>query len=194
VAFDQRHHHRVPWSVMTSRKPCRSMSRPTISRDRTVAFHLDLCHLGIDAKQNSSTRCGSPVQPRWPRRCGLISCLQDPPARIRDSQPRHVSLALLPALGGRQPSINEFGDESDREAVLFPEWKPLEFLTERRTLSKASWESLYQQNPIIVGGGRERVSRRFRHRGAPRSSSASHASCIIALALVSLPPFCLPRH
>jgi hypothetical protein len=78
--------------------------------------------------------------------------------------------------------------------VLFPEWKPLEFLTERRTLSKASWESLYQQNPIIVGGGRERVSRRFRHRGAPRSSSASHASCIIALALVSLPPFCLPRH
>jgi hypothetical protein len=29
---------------------------------------------------------------------------------------------------------------------------------------------------------------------APRSSSASHASCIIALALVSLLPFCLPRH
>jgi hypothetical protein len=29
---------------------------------------------------------------------------------------------------------------------------------------------------------------------APRSSSASHASCMIALALVSLSPFCLPRH
>ena len=28
---------------------------------------------------------------------------------------------------------------------------------------------------------------------APRSSSASHASCMIALALVSLSPFCLPR-
>jgi hypothetical protein len=29
---------------------------------------------------------------------------------------------------------------------------------------------------------------------APRSSSASHASCMIALALVSLSPFCLSRH
>ena len=29
---------------------------------------------------------------------------------------------------------------------------------------------------------------------APRSSNASHASCMIALALVSLSPFCLPRH
>jgi hypothetical protein len=29
---------------------------------------------------------------------------------------------------------------------------------------------------------------------APRSSSANHASCIIALALVSLSPFCLSRH
>lgn len=37
---------------------------------------------------------------------------------------------------------------------LFPELKSFEFLEERRkVLSQSSWESLYQQNPIIVGGG-----------------------------------------
>jgi predicted phage terminase large subunit-like protein len=38
--------------------------------------------------------------------------------------------------------------------ALFPELKPQSFLLEqRKRLSQASWESLYQQNPIIVGGG-----------------------------------------
>jgi predicted phage terminase large subunit-like protein len=38
--------------------------------------------------------------------------------------------------------------------VLFPELKPLDFLQERKKVqSQASWESEYQQNPIIVGGG-----------------------------------------
>jgi hypothetical protein len=37
--------------------------------------------------------------------------------------------------------------------ALFSELKPLEFLAERRKLSTtASWESLYQQSPIIAGG------------------------------------------
>ena len=37
---------------------------------------------------------------------------------------------------------------------LFPEHKPLPFLNERRELlPQASWEALYQQHPIIVGGG-----------------------------------------
>ena len=37
---------------------------------------------------------------------------------------------------------------------LFPEWKPLDFLLEReRCESEAGWSSLYQQHPIIVGGG-----------------------------------------
>jgi predicted phage terminase large subunit-like protein len=41
----------------------------------------------------------------------------------------------------------------DGEA-LFPEHKPLAFLTERReAMTRASWEALYQQHPIIVGGG-----------------------------------------
>jgi hypothetical protein len=38
--------------------------------------------------------------------------------------------------------------------ALFPEHKPLSFLNERRKLmTQGSWESLYQQHPIIVGGG-----------------------------------------
>jgi predicted phage terminase large subunit-like protein len=39
-------------------------------------------------------------------------------------------------------------------AALFPELKPKRFLDEQRNrLSQASWQSLYQQNPIITGGG-----------------------------------------
>jgi predicted phage terminase large subunit-like protein len=38
--------------------------------------------------------------------------------------------------------------------ALFPEHKSLDFLMERRkALTEASWQSLYQQHPIIVGGG-----------------------------------------
>ena len=38
--------------------------------------------------------------------------------------------------------------------ALFPELKPESFLLEqRKRLSQASWQSLYQQNPIIAGGG-----------------------------------------
>ena len=37
---------------------------------------------------------------------------------------------------------------------LFAEHKPLDFLLERKKLeTQASWESLFQQNPIVVGGG-----------------------------------------
>ena len=38
--------------------------------------------------------------------------------------------------------------------ALFAEHKPLSFLEERRkVMTQASWEALYQQHPIIVGGG-----------------------------------------
>ena len=38
--------------------------------------------------------------------------------------------------------------------ALFPELKPLDFLLERRKLlTEAGWESIYQQHPIVVGGG-----------------------------------------
>ena len=38
--------------------------------------------------------------------------------------------------------------------VLFPEFKSREFLMERKAaLTDSSWQSLYQQHPIVVGGG-----------------------------------------
>ena len=41
-----------------------------------------------------------------------------------------------------------------RGDALFPEFKSAEFLLERKkTLTQSSWESLYQQEPIISGGG-----------------------------------------
>ncbi len=46
-------------------------------------------------------------------------------------------------------------DEPHRKAgeVLFPEHKSLEFLLERKhAYETSSWEALYQQNPIIIGG------------------------------------------
>jgi predicted phage terminase large subunit-like protein len=48
-----------------------------------------------------------------------------------------------------KPYIRRKGD------ALFSEHKPLEFLLERRKLeTQASWESLFQQEPFIAGGGR----------------------------------------
>ena len=55
----------------------------------------------------------------------------------------------------RYPAIAE-EDEPHREKgqALFPALKPLDFLMSRKAaLTQASWEALYQQNPIIVGGG-----------------------------------------
>lgn len=38
--------------------------------------------------------------------------------------------------------------------ALFPEHKPLDFLLERKAvLTEPSWEAMYQQEPIVVGGG-----------------------------------------
>jgi predicted phage terminase large subunit-like protein len=55
----------------------------------------------------------------------------------------------------RYPAIAEQDEEYRRAGeALFPELKPLDFLLERKKVqSQASWESEYQQNPIIVGGG-----------------------------------------
>jgi predicted phage terminase large subunit-like protein len=65
-------------------------------------------------------------------------------------------IARLPDLKVlRYPAIAEVADEFRAVGeALFEEFKPLSMLQERRrTLTQASWESLYQQNPIVVGGG-----------------------------------------
>ena len=63
----------------------------------------------------------------------------------------------------RYPAIAERDEEHIYEGKrfvrhkgqpLFAELKPLDFLLERKKLeTQASWESLFQQNPIVVGGG-----------------------------------------
>jgi predicted phage terminase large subunit-like protein len=55
----------------------------------------------------------------------------------------------------RYPAIAE-EDEKNRckGEALFPQHKSLQFLMEHRALmTQAGWESEYQQNPIVVGGG-----------------------------------------
>jgi predicted phage terminase large subunit-like protein len=55
----------------------------------------------------------------------------------------------------RYPAIAEADEEFRKKGeALFEEFKPLEMLEQRRKeLTQASWESLYQQHPIVVGGG-----------------------------------------
>jgi predicted phage terminase large subunit-like protein len=55
----------------------------------------------------------------------------------------------------RYPAIAETRDDfRDCGEALFEEFKPLSMLLERkRELSQASWESLYQQHPVVAGGG-----------------------------------------
>jgi len=55
----------------------------------------------------------------------------------------------------RYPAIAEEDEKNRRKGeALFPEHKSLPFLMERRALmTRAAWESEYQQNPIVAGGG-----------------------------------------
>lgn len=55
----------------------------------------------------------------------------------------------------RYPAIAEKNDKyRNKGDPLFPEFKSLAFLEKRRkAYTQASWSSLYQQNPIVVGGG-----------------------------------------
>ena len=55
----------------------------------------------------------------------------------------------------RFPAICERDDNYRRAGEpLFPEWKPLDFLLEQqKLLTEGSWQALYQQTPIIPGGG-----------------------------------------
>jgi predicted phage terminase large subunit-like protein len=53
------------------------------------------------------------------------------------------------------PAIAEHDELFRRKGEpLFPELKPLDFLLDRKKLlTQPSWESIYQQHPIVVGGG-----------------------------------------
>ena len=72
--------------------------------------------------------------------------LDDPVGRLKELFPE-VRVLAYPALAEHEELHRHQGDP------LFPQLKSKEFLLERRSLmTKASWESVYQQNPIIQGG------------------------------------------
>lgn len=72
---------------------------------------------------------------------------------LAEQTSRHFKKELIVGENGRgQLSWKE--QLVRRGEPLFPELKPLDFLLERKKLeTQASWESLFQQNPISVGGG-----------------------------------------
>jgi predicted phage terminase large subunit-like protein len=77
---------------------------------------------------------------RWMLSFPETKLLQYPAVAVNDSKEYRRSLA----------------DKENRRIgeALFPNHKSLEFLMERKKLlTEAGWQSVYQQNPIVVGGG-----------------------------------------
>lgn len=73
--------------------------------------------------------------------------LDDPVGRFIDMFP-DARVLVYPAIAPHDTETRKAGEP------LFPEHKSFEFLMERkRVYTNASWQSLYQQNPIEVGGG-----------------------------------------
>ena len=73
--------------------------------------------------------------------------LDDPGGRMITTFPNLTHLRY-PALAERDERRRNKGEP------LFPELKSLEFLeSQRSSMTQAGWESVFQQNPIVVGGG-----------------------------------------
>jgi predicted phage terminase large subunit-like protein len=86
----------------------------------------------------------------------------DPAGRLIEREPR-VRILRFPAIAET--------DEPNRRAgePLFPEHKSLEFLLQRKSLmSLSSWESLYQQNPMLPDGNMFKVDKMEIVRAAPK--------------------------
>jgi len=74
--------------------------------------------------------------------------IDDPAGRLMERFGNRVKVLKYPAIAVTNEPLRFKGEP------LHPKVKSLEFLNERKmTLTTASWEALYQQNPIIVGGG-----------------------------------------
>jgi hypothetical protein len=89
---------------------------------------------------------------RFTKDAGLLIIMtrwhvDDPMARLIELYPKMKYI--------RFPAVAEFDEVFRKKGeALFPEHKPLDFLLERKSLmSQAGWESVYQQQPIVVGGG-----------------------------------------
>lgn len=78
--------------------------------------------------------------------------VDDPAGRMIEKFP-NMQILRYPAMATME-SIKQNSEPRRVGEVLFPEFKSRAFILERKAgYSQASWESLYQQNPIIVGGG-----------------------------------------
>ena len=74
--------------------------------------------------------------------------LDDPAGRLHERFGKRVKILRYPAIAEQDELHRRMG------APLFPGLKSAEFLAERRaTLTQASWQALYQQTPIVAGGG-----------------------------------------
>lgn len=89
---------------------------------------------------------------RFSEKAGLLMImtrwhLDDPAGRLMEHFGDHVQVARFPAIADSDDKYRNKGEP------LFPALKSLEFLEARRKLfTTSSWEALYQQNPIVVGG------------------------------------------
>ena len=81
--------------------------------------------------------------------------VDDPLGRLQAKYGADMRVRRYPAVAaaGRDGAPN-WDDRREAGEALFPEFKSPDFLAERRkVLTEASWESIYQQSPFVVGGG-----------------------------------------
>lgn len=89
---------------------------------------------------------------RFSKNAGFIMIMtrwhvDDPAGRFLERYP-NCKVVAFPAIAEHDEEFRKQGE------ALFPEHKPLEFLLKRKgLLTIAGWESIYQQHPIVVGGG-----------------------------------------
>jgi predicted phage terminase large subunit-like protein len=79
--------------------------------------------------------------------------LDDPTGRFMNFFP-DATVISYPALSTKESIERDYDLRTELDVPLFPEFKSKTFLEDRRRfMTVASWESLYQQSPIVVGGG-----------------------------------------
>lgn len=94
---------------------------------------------------------------RFADQAGMIMTMtrwhvDDPAGRLHEYYPE-AEVLKFPAVATEDCMDVKLGYRKPGEA-LFPEFKSLPFLlSQKKASSQASWASLYQQSPIVVGGG-----------------------------------------
>lgn len=89
---------------------------------------------------------------RFSEDAGLLTILtrwhiDDPVGRMIEMMGDDIKVLSYPAIAEKDEKHRKEGE------ALFPEHKSLELLLERKKiLAEPNWQSLYQQNPIVIGG------------------------------------------